>query len=97
MVTVSPGAENCKRIVIRCKGCRENIPAPVESVPSQPIAAACPLCGEHWRYVPSDVFLGRFSHLIIRLQTDDTNGSRPAEMSARGFVFFLRHSSRNTP
>jgi hypothetical protein len=66
MVLMFPGPESAKRVVVRCKGCRENIPAPVESVPSQPIAARCPLCGEHRRYLPSEVFLGRLSYMFIR-------------------------------
>jgi Zn finger protein HypA/HybF involved in hydrogenase expression len=55
-----PGPESSKRVVVQCKGCGENIPAPVETMPSQPIAARCPLCHEHRRYLPSEVFLGRF-------------------------------------
>jgi hypothetical protein len=61
-----PGPESSKRVVVQCKGCRENIPAPVESMPAQPIAAKCPLCGAHRRYLPSEVFVGRLSHLMIR-------------------------------
>jgi hypothetical protein len=60
-----PGPESSKRIVIHCKRCRENIPAPVESVLAQLIAAKCPICGEHRRYLPSEVFLGRLSHLLM--------------------------------
>jgi hypothetical protein len=52
-----PGPESSKRVVVHCKGCGENIPAPVETVPSQPVAARCPLCQEHGRYLPSEVFL----------------------------------------
>jgi len=59
------GPESLKRVVVQCKGCGENIPAPVETMPSQPVAATCPLCAEHRRYLPSEVFLGRLSHLII--------------------------------
>ena len=55
-----------RSVVIRCKGCLENIPAPVETMPAQPIAAKCPLCGEHRRYLPSEVFQGRLSHMFIR-------------------------------
>jgi hypothetical protein len=61
-----PGPESSKRVVIQCKACGENIPAPVELMPSQPIAAKCPLCHKHRRYLPSEVFLGRLSHLMIR-------------------------------
>jgi hypothetical protein len=60
------GPESSKRVVVHCKGCGENIPAPVETMPSQPVAARCPLCHEHRRYLPSEVFLGRLSHLMIR-------------------------------
>jgi hypothetical protein len=61
-----PRTRNSKQVVVHCKGCGENIPAPVETVPSQPVAARCPLCHEHRRYLPSEVFLGRLSHLMIR-------------------------------
>jgi hypothetical protein len=53
-------------LVIRCKRCGQNIPAPVETLPAQPIAAKCPLCEEHRRYLPSEVFQGRLSHLLIK-------------------------------
>jgi hypothetical protein len=46
------GPESLKRVVVQCKGCGENIPAPVETMPSQPVAAGCPLCHEHRRYLP---------------------------------------------
>jgi hypothetical protein len=48
--------------VIVCKGCHQNIPAPVETVPDSWIIAACPLCGEQRRYLPIDIFQGRLSH-----------------------------------
>jgi hypothetical protein len=66
LVLMFPGPESSKRVVVQCKGCCENIPAPVETMPSQPIAARCPLCHDHRRYLPSEVFLGRLSHLMIR-------------------------------
>jgi hypothetical protein len=68
------GPESQKRVVIRCKGCHENIPAPVESMPAQPIAARCPLCGEHRRYLPAEVFLGRLSHMFIRKPVRTADG-----------------------
>ena len=69
-----PGPESSKRVVVQCKGCGENIPAPVETMPSQPIAARCPLCHEHRRYLPSEVFLGRLSHLMIRKPVSTADG-----------------------
>jgi hypothetical protein len=68
------GPPPVRSIAIRCKGCGENIPAPVESVPAQPIAARCPLCGEHRRYLPSEVFVSRLSHLVIRKPVRTADG-----------------------
>ena len=69
-----PGPESAKLVVVQCKGCHENIPAPVEGMPAQPIAARCPLCHEHRRYLPSEVFLGRLSHLMIRKPVRTADG-----------------------
>src|SRR6267154_1144092 len=74
LVSMFPGPESSKRVVVQCKGCRGNIPAPVESVPAQPIAAKCPLCGAHRRYLPSEVFLGHLSHLMIRKPVRTADG-----------------------
>ena len=49
---------------IRCKGCGENIPAPVETMPDTWIAAQCPLCYQRRRYLPTDIFRGRLSHKL---------------------------------
>jgi hypothetical protein len=46
---------------ICCKGCRQNVPAPVGTMPDTWIAAKCPLCGEKRRYLPSEIFRGRLS------------------------------------
>jgi hypothetical protein len=51
--------------VIACKGCRENVPAPVETLPGSWIVAECPLCGERRRYLPADIFQGRLSHELL--------------------------------
>jgi hypothetical protein len=68
------GPESSKRVVVQCKVCAKNIPAPVETMPSQPIAAKCPLCHEQRRYLPSEVFLGRLSHLLIRKRVTTADG-----------------------
>jgi hypothetical protein len=52
--------------VIRCKGCGENIPVPVETLTASWIAARCALCGEHRSYMPTEVFQGRVSFALIR-------------------------------
>ena len=52
--------------VIRCKGCGENIRAMVETLPASWIAVKCPLCGEHRRYLPTEVFQGRLSWKLMR-------------------------------
>ncbi len=51
--------------VIVCKGCNENIPAPVETMPEYWIVAACPLCGQKRRYLPAEIFQGRLSHQVV--------------------------------
>ena len=51
--------------VIVCKGCHENIPAPVETLPDDWIIAACPLCGQKRRYLPAEIFQGRLSHQVV--------------------------------
>jgi hypothetical protein len=68
------GPPPVRSVVIRCKGCGENIPAPVETMPAQPITAKCPLCGEHRRYLPSEVFQGRLSHMFIRKPVRTADG-----------------------
>jgi hypothetical protein len=65
-VLMFQGASSPLRVVVRCKGCGENIPAPVETMPAQPIAATCPLCGEQRRYLPSQVFQGRLSWRLLK-------------------------------
>ena len=35
-----------------CKGCRENIPAPITTMPDLWIVVVCPLCGERRAYLP---------------------------------------------
>jgi hypothetical protein len=61
-------------LVVRCKGRGENIPAPVETLPAQPIAARCPLCAEHRRYLPSEIFQGRLSHFLLRKPVRTADG-----------------------
>ena len=51
---------------IRCKGCGENVPAPVETLPSSWIIASCPLCSAARYYLPSDIFRGRLSYRLNR-------------------------------
>lgn len=51
---------------VRCKCCRESIPAPVLTMPDTWIVADCPLCGERRAYLPSDIFRGRLSHRLTR-------------------------------
>jgi hypothetical protein len=53
--------------VIRCKGCGENIPALVETLPASWIAAKCPLCSEHRR---SDDNLASHSVVVARSGTE---------------------------
>ena len=51
--------------IVRCKGCGENIPAPVMTMPDAWIVVECPLCGECRSYLPPEIFRGRLSHLLL--------------------------------
>ena len=51
---------------VRCKGCGENIPAPVETMPDTWIVVDCPLCGERRLYLPPDIFRGRLSYRLSK-------------------------------
>ena len=62
--------------VIRCKRCGENIPAPVETMPSSWIIAECPLCGERRAYLPPDIFKGRLAFQLIRKPVRSERHSR---------------------
>ena len=50
---------------VQCKGCGENIPAPVMTMPDYWIIAECPLCGQRRSYLPPEIFRGRLSHLLL--------------------------------
>lgn len=50
--------------LVRCKGCGENIPAPVMTMPDAWIVAECPLCGEIRHYLPSEIFRGKLSYKL---------------------------------
>jgi hypothetical protein len=50
---------------VRCKGCGEAIPAPVETLPDTWIVAECPLCGMRRRYLPTEIFRGRLSERLM--------------------------------
>jgi hypothetical protein len=56
------------------QGCGENIPAMVETLPSSWIAVKCPLCGEHRRYLPSEVFQGRVSYQLLKKPVRSVQG-----------------------
>jgi len=49
---------------VRCKGCGENIPAPVLTMPDSWIVAECPLCREKRRYLPPEIFRGTLSYQL---------------------------------
>jgi flavoprotein len=58
-----PRTRKCE-FVVRCKACRENVPAPVETMPDTWILADCPLCGQKRRYLPTDIFRGSLSYRL---------------------------------
>jgi len=61
---------------MRCKGCGENIPAPVRTMPDTWIAADCPLCGERRAFLPPDIFRGRLSFRLNRKPVKSETGVR---------------------
>lgn len=48
--------------IVACKGCRQNIPTPVETMLDAWIVAERPLCGAKRRCLPADIFMGRIAH-----------------------------------
>jgi hypothetical protein len=50
--------------VVQCKGCRAIIPAPVEILPTQSIAAHCPRCDGYWQYIPTQIFWEQAPHVF---------------------------------
>jgi hypothetical protein len=46
------------QVVVRCKGCLRDVPAGVLETPKTYIAVKCILCGEHRRYLPTEVGAG---------------------------------------
>ena len=60
------GPQGWRDFVIRGKGCGENVPAMVETLPASWIAVKCPLCSEHRRYLPTEVFQGRVFYALVR-------------------------------
>jgi hypothetical protein len=58
-----PTSRRCD-YTIRCKGCAENIPAPIETMPDTWVIAKCPLCGQRRRYLPTEIFRGTLSHRL---------------------------------
>jgi hypothetical protein len=61
---------------LRSKGCSENIPAPVLTMPDTWIIAECTLCGERRSYLPTDIFRGRLSHRFIPSREPPKSESR---------------------
>lgn len=54
---------------VRCKGCGENVPAPVETLPDSWIVTECAVCGQRRRYLPSEIFRGRLSNRASAVPT----------------------------
>lgn len=69
-----PYARLCS-FMVHCKGCMENIPASVGTMPDSWIVALCPLCGEKRRYLSSEIFRGKLSHKLSMGQAH--KGDRP--------------------
>ncbi len=44
---------------------KRRLALPVETMPDNWIVAACPLCGQRRRYLPSEIFRGSLSHKFL--------------------------------
>jgi hypothetical protein len=53
-----------KQFVVRCKGCRRDVPSRLIEFPFQSVAVKCPLCQELNRYRPSEIFMGKPDDLV---------------------------------
>ena len=60
-----PGPSRQCAFVVCCKECRQNIAAPLETLPSSWIATRCPLCGAQRHYLPTEIFQGRISYQLV--------------------------------
>ena len=60
------GIQERRLFIVACKLCRRDIPAGRDQFPFQSIVVAYPFCGEHRRYLPSEVLLGRPNHLVAK-------------------------------
>jgi len=66
--------------VIICKGCRQNIPPPVQTLPSLLIVAKCQVSREKRRFLPADIFRRRLSHdLLAKPPRSQIGGKRWAK------------------
>jgi hypothetical protein len=64
-VPMFQGPQGWRDFVIRGKGCGENVPAMVETLPASWIAVKCPLCSEHRRYLPTEVFRAAYPTRLL--------------------------------
>ena len=77
------GPQSWRAFVVRCKRCGENVPAGVETLPASWIAVKCPLCTEHRRYLPTEVFQGRVSYALAQEARPERTGRREVAAWAR--------------
>jgi len=56
--TMFQGSPRRSALVVRCKGCKQYIPAPMDARAVSWIAVKCPICSEAWDYLLSEVSPG---------------------------------------
>ena len=59
-----------KQFVVECRQCRRDVPVGVKEFPFRSIVVTCPLCGEHHRYLPSEMALNRPNHLVAKQSSE---------------------------
>ena len=53
-------------LLVACKGCKRPISAGTRSIPDNPVAVLWPVCREHRRYRPSEIYEGRLPSELLR-------------------------------
>ena len=60
------GAPTRLSLVVSCKGCHRPVSVGIHSIPDNLVAVICPLCQEHRRYLPTEIYEGRNAFEVLR-------------------------------
>ena len=71
------------QFTVKCKGCGENIPVRVQTMPNTWVSEHCPICGSYRRYLPNEIFQGRLSHKLTQWSDSAIRGGMPVQVNFR--------------